>query len=68
MESFWFFSVKVAVVVVVPVLWAGLVVFAVVCAPAENAMTNGQAKTKIDLLTFIDNILKRKNRLIFNQI
>ena len=40
----------------------------VVCAPAENAMAGAKAKTKIDLLTFIDIILNRKFRLIFDRI
>src|ERR1700722_1578641 len=68
MESFWVFRLTAAVLVAAPVLWAGLVVFVVVCVRAEVAIATEQAKTKNVLLTFIDNILKRKNRLIFNRI
>src|ERR1700677_1855380 len=68
MESFSVLRVTAAVLVAAPVLWVGGGVFVVVCVRAEVAMAMEQAKTKNVLLTFIDNILKRKNRLIFNRI
>src|ERR1700678_1665318 len=68
MESFSVLRVTAAVLVAAPVLWVGVVVFVVVCVRAEVAMAMEQAKTKNVLLTFIDNILKRKNRFIFNRI
>src|ERR1700733_2904663 len=68
MESFSFFRDTGAAPAGVAVLWAGVVGCVVDCAPAEIAIARGKAKTKIDLLTFIDGILKRKNRLIFDQI